>query len=311
MYAVYIYPKSLFPASLPSNTLFGALCSAFSELDFDVNELLEKYPDNPPFLISSGIPCEKKAGGSVVHYLPLPKIPNAKTSDENNFDTLKKFKKVRFVHEDIFRKLSAGELKSTDIMNFEKDYSIKASGILIPKKSDFKWKQVPAEVPHNQINRLSSESEQFFYSEGCFYGENSGFCTFFDIRDESWREKINAAFAFLKDRGIGKKISSGGGEFDVDFGNFELPKKEGNYLTTLSRFLPGDIEKFNEKIWYDLMPIRGRSMDGFMKKQVIMLKEGAVFKDTGEEFYGSVVKVRDNPPVIEYGMAFTVPWGGI
>lgn len=311
MYAVYIYPKSLFPASLPSNTIFGALCSAFSELNFDVNELLEKYPDNPPFLISSGIPCEKKADGSVVHYFPLPKITYAKTPDENNFDSLKEFKRVKFVHEDIFLKLSKGELKSTEIMDFEENYSIKSSGILILKGEDFKWKQVPAEIPHNQINRLSSESEQFFYSEGCFYGEESGFCTFIDIRDESWKEKINAGFAFLKDRGIGKKVSSGGGEFNLEFGSFELPKGDDKYLTTLSRFLPGDIEVFAENIWYDLVTIRGRSMDGFMKKQVIMLKEGAVFKNTGERFYGSAVKVRDDPPVVEYGMAFTVPWGGI
>ncbi|MBP2132416.1 CRISPR-associated protein Csm4 [Methanomicrobium sp. W14] len=311
MYAVYIYPESLFPSSIPSNTIFGALCSAFSELGFDVDGLLSCYPDNPPFLMSSGIPCEKRDNGSVVHFFPMPKIPSAKIPDESNFDAFKKFKKVRFLHEDIFLKLSKGELKSAGIMNFEKEYCIKSSGILIPKGDDFHREQLAADVPHNQINRMSSESEQFFYSEGCFYKEGSGFCILVDLIDDSWKDKINAGFSFLKDRGIGKEISVGGGSFEIEFGEYTLPEVETEYLTSISRYLPEDIEQFNGGIWYDPVTIHGRSTDGFMKKQVIMLKEGSVFRNTGKKYYGSVAMVRENPPVVEYGMAFTVPWGGI
>jgi hypothetical protein len=43
-----------------------------------------------------------------------------------------------------------------------------------------------------------------------------------------------------------------------------------------------------------------------MKSRVMMLGEGAVFKNIGEPSYGRIADVRQNPRTVEYGYAFTV-----
>jgi CRISPR/Cas system CSM-associated protein Csm4 (group 5 of RAMP superfamily) len=47
-----------------------------------------------------------------------------------------------------------------------------------------------------------------------------------------------------------------------------------------------------------------------VRKSVLTLKEGSVFKNIGATSYGSIERVRDDRPVVEYGMAVPVPFRG-
>jgi len=75
---------------------------------------------------------------------------------------------------------------------------------------------------------------------------------------------------------------------------------------TLSRLLPDSLSPFGREIWYDLVTIRGRSQDGVAKKKVLMLSEGTFFKNTGKPWYGRIACVREEPPMVEFGVAFPI-----
>lgn len=311
MRTVYIYPRSLFPSQLPSNTLFGALCSAFSELGFDVDGLVNRYPDDPPFLVSSGFPCIRSGGGEVAHYYPMPVQPPARapqTRDE--FTVMKRLKKARYLHESIFADLATGRIKLADLTVSNDIVPVEDPALLAKKGEGEAWIRTSALKPHNQINRGSMASEEIYHSKGYYYKEGCGFFALIDVRDPEWTDRVNAGFSFLEDRGFGGKISSGHGQATIEFGETGIPEGRSSYQISLSRFIPRSLSEFGDNIWYNLVSVRGRSFDGTVKKSVLMLDEGTVFSDTGRSSYGHIVRVRENPPAIEYGMALTVPWGG-
>jgi len=312
MRTVYIYPRSLFPMQLPSNTLFGALCSAFSELGFDVDGLVNRYPDDPPFLVSSGFPCVRSNGGDVTHYFPMPVQPptvTPQTSEE--FKAMKSLKKARYMHESIFADLAGGRMKMADLTEQNDIVAGENPALLARRGEGEAWIRASALKPHNQINRMSMASQEIYHSEGYYYKEGCGFFALIDVRDPQWTDRIHAAFRFLEDRGFGGKISSGHGQATIEFGETDIPEGESHHLISLSRFIPRSLGDFGEDIWYSLVSVRGRSGDGTVKKNVLMLDAGAVFRNTGRRHYGRVVRVREKPPVVEYGMAFTIPWGGV
>ena len=110
MQAVYLTPRSTFPAAYPSNTLFGAICTGLFDLGYDVDGLIGRYPEDPPFILSSAFPYVT-AGGRIHHFLPCPLLPPLDLRREEDFDNAKRFKKVRYLHEDLFRDLASGDLR--------------------------------------------------------------------------------------------------------------------------------------------------------------------------------------------------------
>ena len=163
-----------------------------------------------------------------------------------------------------------------------------------------------AEIPHNRINRLSSESEAFYHTYGSIV-QNGGYYFLIRFHDAAWESPVRAALRFLEDRGVGPRTSGGQGQFTLSFGDMAIQEQpEEPYLMSLSRFAPGSLAAFGGMVWYDLISIRGRSGDGVMKKKISMLAEGSVFANLHRPSYGSVAVVRDSPRVVEYGMAFPI-----
>lgn len=306
MQTVYISPKSVFPAELPSNTLFGAICSAMSDLGLDPGVLVDTYRSSPPFLLSSAFPYAR-SGDTVSHFFPVPAGLFFSSSHQKSYEKLKKMKDIRFVHENIFRDIISGNIAGNDILqNLDDRYVIRDKCLYPSETAGGKWERKPIEVPHNHINRMSMQSEGFFHTYGSVYG-SGGLFFLLDFRDSNYEKEVRSALRLLEDRGFGPKVSAGQGQFSLSYGEIQLPEaKDGRHLLTFSRFLPGDFSGFGREVWYDLIPIQGRSSDGFMKKKVIMLREGSVFRDTGQDFYGSIAEVRDNPRTVEYGVAMTV-----
>jgi len=78
---VYIKPLSIFP-KLHSDTIFGALLSAISELYPDlVEDLVSKFKETPPFLVSSAFPFVYN-GKEKVKFFPKI-ILNEKINNDN------------------------------------------------------------------------------------------------------------------------------------------------------------------------------------------------------------------------------------
>ena len=127
---IYLKPLSLFP-ELHSDTLFGAITFAMNELYPEkIKDMISEFNNNqPPFLISSAFPFfyddERK-----IRFFPKL-ILNQK---ENNLDTetLKGYKKIKYLEEELFFDLIKGDISEIDILsNFEDYYSFK--GLLMKK----------------------------------------------------------------------------------------------------------------------------------------------------------------------------------
>lgn len=311
MRAVYLRPRSLFPGSLPSNSLFGAICHAMADLGGPVDELIAEYASSPPFLISSAFPfIEEDEKSKRIHLLPKPIQPLTKLPDPERFDAARKVKKISFLSAPLFSALLKNEMTADALIEMIDQYTIRY-GMCYERDENRDFKIEPAEIPHNKINRLSSASEAFFATSGYRF-KNAGLYFLIDIKNKKWESEVLGAIRLLEDRGFGPKISSGGGQCSIDIEESDiLPKTEGGRIMTLSRYSPSHFGDLGAETYYDLCRIRGRSADGVMKKAVMMLGEGSVFPDTGSPFYGKIVRVRDDPPVVEYGYAFPVRFGGV
>jgi CRISPR type III-A-associated RAMP protein Csm4 len=109
---------------------------------------------------------------------------------------------------------------------------------------------------------------------------------------------------------MGRDISSGSGQFKLEFGKAELIQepKNGECFTTLSLYCPKDDEikllNKSEKMFYELLRREGKSRDGIMKKEILMFNHGSTFPSMDKKFLGKVELVREIPPVIEWGYAY-------
>ncbi|MDR2967899.1 MAG: type III-A CRISPR-associated RAMP protein Csm4 [Methanobacteriaceae archaeon] len=309
---VYIKPLSIFP-ELHSDTIFGAILSAVSELyPKKVEELLSKFENNPPFLVSSSFPYVSNGKEKIRFFPKIIESKNKRSKNDlkkngfpdENLDNNKKYKKIDFIEEDLFFKLASGDIKESDIINNLENYNIK-SNLLFKNTIDITGKYKKTITPNNTINRITLESEAIFYSEG-FEFSNMGLFFLVDFRENKYEDIVCSAIRFLKDRGFGRDISTGKGHFDYEIDtDYNLLENKGNYFITLSRFIPNneDISKINEHSGYEIDSKRGKSSSGELRKQVRFFKEGSSFPNY-KEFYGKIVESGKDSPAVEYGYAF-------
>lgn len=306
---VYIKPLSMFP-KLHSDRLFGAFLSAISEMYPDkVDEIVKDFEsDNPPFLISSTFPvlC---VGEEKIRFLP-------KIILNDNIDSSveqKDIKKVDFIEEKIFNDILEGKLSQGDILKNYHNYT-RIKNLLMLKDYGKEIKFTSYITPHNSINRLSNRTK-IFYNEGNVYGEHVGLFFFIEIFDDSFKEIIKSCLKFLKDRGFGKDISTGKGQFDYSIEesntiNFDEEIKEGDKFITLSRFIPSeeDLKFIKGDSFYEIGLKRSIDKSGDIRKQVHFFKEGSTFLHY-KKYYGRIVDVGNYKPAIEYGFAFPIKCG--
>lgn len=309
---VYIKPLSMFP-KLHSDRLFGAFLSAISEMYPDkVDEIVKDFEsDNPPFLISSTFPvlC---VGEEKIRFLPKIILNDNIDSSVEQKD-IKDFKKVDFIEEKIFNDILEGKLSQGDILKNYHNYT-RIKNLLMLKDYGKEIKFTSYITPHNSINRLSNRTK-IFYNEGNVYGEHVGLFFFIEIFDDSFKEIIKSCLKFLKDRGFGKDISTGKGQFDYSIEesntiNFDEEIKEGDKFITLSRFIPSeeDLKFIKGDSFYEIGSKRSIDKSGDIRKQVHFFKEGSTFLHY-KKYYGRIVDVGNYKPAIEYGFAFPIKCG--
>ena len=299
---VYIKPLSTFP-KLHSDTLFGAITYAISELypDF-VDDMINEFENGrPPFLISSTFPVIYAQDSKIKFY---PKLIS--DSDFTGIDSkiIKDYKNVDYIEEKIFNDLINGELTENGILE---DYSsyYRISNLLMSEKIDVDIGFGENILPNNTINRLTNETK-IFYTSGDSY-KNLGLFFLVKIFDEKYENIIKAVMRFLKDRGFGRDISTGKGQFNYEIEegiDFE-ENSDDNMFITLSRFIPSsdDLKRINEYSYYEIGSKRGRDKTGEIRKQIRFFKEGSTFPNY-QMTYGNIIKSGEVNPAIEYGYAF-------
>lgn len=307
----------MFP-ELHSDTIFGAIISSISQLHGEtiVNNIIGAFEsENLPFTISSAFPCiiDEKNSNHIRFY---PKISFSKESDktereisEKYLDNLKSYKKIEFLEEDIFFKVLNGELTEEDIiLNLKDYYSYK--GLLMNEKPDIDIYYGENIVPNNSVNRQFGNTE-IFYSSGTEY-MNMGLFILADLSNEGYKVFFEEEFKFLQDKGFGKDVSIGRGQFEYEISYENISSLENNensdYFVTLSRFIPTDDDLASiDKSYYDIGFKRGVSSSKDIRKQIRFFKEGSsfIFNDK-KDFYGQIVQSGDKSPAVEYGYAFLV-----
>ena len=301
---VYIKPLSTFP-KLHSDTLFGAITYAISELYPDkVDAMINEFESGrPPFILSSTFPVIYTPDSKIKFY---PKI--IMDSDFTGFDSkiLKEYKKISYIEEEIFFDLINGKISENDILENYDSYT-KLSNLLMSKKMDVDIGFGENILPNNSVNRLTNETK-IFYTSGDSY-KNLGLFFLVQVFDEDYYNIINAVMRFLKDRGFGRDISTGKGQFDYEIEeNPELAdNSDENMFVTLSRYIPtsDELKKINEYSFYEIDSKRGRDKTGEIRKQVRFFKEGSTFPNY-QMTYGNVFKSGDVNPAVEYGYAFPI-----
>lgn len=305
---VYLKPLSTFPF-LHSDTIFGALCNAISELFPEkVDVMLSDFQENPPFIISSTFPCVKNNDKITRFYPKIITLSNNKLGDVDA-RSLKKYKKISYIEESIFLDLINGNSSEHDIIQDIDKYYI-FGNLLMKDKVEVSFNYNELITPRNTINRIDNSSESIFYTSG-YQFRNMGLYFIIHFYDQTYTKIVKSALKFLKDRGFGKNISVGKGQFDYEIVDDEIEEEllnnQGNYFVTLSRYIPTkeNIEHINNYGAYEISSKRGRSSQGEIRKQVKFFMEGSTFPNY-EKYYGQIIQSGIHTPAIEYGHAFPV-----
>jgi len=299
---VYLKPGSSLPA-LSSDTIFGAILYSFSQLYPDeVDEIVDLFMEDPPFIISSSFPYIE--GDERLRF--YPRI----ITEPGSYDPIlfKKYRGVSYIPEEIFLEWAAGEIDEETIVDSMENHRV-YGGLLIDGEKDIRFKEAEFEEPHNIVNRIERRTEGIFHLRRVFY-ENMGRFFLVRFRDASFRPRLESALRFLSDRGFGPDISTGKGTFSFRVDRNPLHDRTGERFVTLSRFIPApsELEAITPDAWFEVGSRRGRGPDGEIRRQVRFFREGSTFTDTGKEYYGTLV--RSGRSAVEYGLAYKFAVGG-
>lgn len=304
---VYIKPLTLFP-EIHSDTLFGALCSAISNLyPYKMDDMISNFLDNnPPFIISSPLPYiydEEK----IIRLYPKIHDSSDKRYDSNK---LKQYKTIQYFDEATFIDYIKGDITESDLIdNIDK---LAYNNIIFQDDYNINFSCVEKILPGNNINRLTNSSENIYYTSGYEYSD-MGLYFFIKFFDKEYERIVTSAIKYLKDAGLGKDISIGKGQFDYFFEeNNQIENiiyyNKGMFFTTLSRYIPteNELKNITNKSYYDITSKRGRSSNGEIRRKVTFFTEGSTFFNNNQEFYGKIIESGIVNPSVEYGYAFVV-----
>lgn len=298
--------------TIHSDTLFSALMTLWVHFyDDDVEALCQ----NPPFFISSAFPYK-----STTYFFPRPMTVIGKEG-EDDYKTGKKLKKVKYISKNLFEAILKGER-----LEFNEEETFQNHTFWLGKNSDGIHKDskifAVREVPRVTIDRKTSSSEIFYFSEIVFE-KDSGLFFLTRFKDNGLRSKFETVLRLLGDEGIGGDKRVGKGMFslqiDEDF-DLSIPRNTDSFLT-LSLYYPEE-DEFDGGVLknarYNLVSRKGwLHVGGAMslkRREIKMFSEGSVFSSLGRPDYGTNPCVLEKDETIglshniyRYGMSFHLP----
>jgi len=295
-----------------SDTLFSSLMTLWN---YFYNDDVETMCQNPPFFISSAFPYK-----SSTYFFPRPMVKLVK-EEEDDHKAEKKLKKVKYVSKELMESILRGELPEFDERHTFQNYKFWA-GIDFNEINQNTQIFKESEIPRVTIDRATSSSEIFYFSEITFE-EDAGLFFLTKFKNKEIRSKFESVLRLLGDEGIGGDKRIGKGIFSVQIDeefNLSIPQDADGFLT-LSLYYPKE-DEFNNGILinasYNLLPRKGwlhvKGAMSFKRKEVKMFEEGSVFHSIGQPNYGinPCVLEKDenielNHNVYRYGMAFNLP----
>jgi len=340
--ALLRFRSPLVQEEIHSDTLFGAICWGYRWLygEEALERLLQGFRENnPPFLLSSCFPYIE-AEGERVYLYPKPAASAACCKADAEEDFMKKFRKLRYVSEGLFRKMcSCAEVEDTgkhglgkrEVPGFRMggERYVVDEGIALEAEVAEKLVEdgrrfgrgalriiSSYEKPGVAVNRLSiSPEETLHFRREHYLAPDSGLYFLIDGGSRVLGE-VEAVLRFLADRGIGGKVSCGRGAFEfAGFGDAEL-EEPGDAFVTLSLYLPKkeELSAFDGgRSWYEPVVRKGMLECSFVKvrnpwkQKLLMFAEGSVFPAAGGKPFGRCEIVRQEPfEVLHYGYALAV-----
>jgi CRISPR type III-A-associated RAMP protein Csm4 len=243
------------------------------------------------------------------------KIPVTIAGKEEN-KYRKQLKKLKYIDIDLWSEMASGEYITVEASQLHKDKFLlkKDSGFETPYKS-----QVNQRV---SVPRADGQDAEPFFFNWTYYHPNSGLYCFTDARDGKFDE-ITHLFKLLGESGIGTDKNIGGGKFEVEQADLDLPDiQDADHTALLSLYIPQEeeISLLNLHLSrYDLL-LRGGYLSGseveafrhLRKRSIYMFNVGSLFPTT-VALTGKTVDLKPDwnddrmHPVYRSGRPFCLP----
>ena len=264
------------------------------------------------FVISSAFPY---MGDHFFLPRPLGKI-EVEFYDCDEYISRKKLKSIKFIEQDLWKKLVAGEKVVASISQL-------INGFLLSNVEDFKQPYKSAVHQRVTVPRADEQDAEPFFFDWTFFEKNAGLYCLVDATGTTLNE-LKRLFKLLGEYGIGTDKNVGGGKFTIETQSFVMPDiSEAHNQMLLSLYIPTEDELSFidlENSRYELCQ-RGGYMAGsqendfwhLRKKSVYMLGVGSILKTTAV-LKGKVVDLQPTDyndsrmhPVYRSGKPFVVP----
>ena len=296
-------PLSPFKSFPESYTLFGAICWG-TKILFGENvleDLLEEFKTNPPFLISSPVLKIKET-----LYFPKPALPSGYTEvrTHEEYKAIKKVKKARYIAQDTFKKILNGKIRSREDLSQEIEGS----------KERLYFEQ---NLPHASINRITwTTTGGELYNEPVYYF-GVPFSVFILIKNQ---DRLNLIESALRWAPLGGNKSTGMGFAEVNFKeeqgwlNEYINLKTKRFISLSPHFYDRSFDLGES--YYEPYPFigavenfYGRVTPSIWKRRVLYIGKGSNIKVSDQkDFYGSLkVAYEDKNTgkrIYQYGFAF-------
>jgi CRISPR type III-A-associated RAMP protein Csm4 len=263
-------------ALIHNDAIIAAIFYAWAQLG-QSEWIPKKEEETCGFSVSSLFPYTTNEAKKI-YFFPKPMV-SLKNEEILETKLRKKLKKVKYVDAEIFVKMISGE-----VIPAEEKQVNSVFRSLTPIAESIVKSQV---VPRVRVSRTGQDDTTIFYMERYYFAEGSGLYCLLQYDSEEIEKRVNAAFRYLGEEGIGTDRNIGNGKFLPSFGeslslNIDIKKGLG---INLGLYCPKDKDELNgminhEDAGYDIIKRGGwlsEPYNTWRKKNVYMFSEGSIF----------------------------------
>ncbi|MCS6859776.1 MAG: type III-A CRISPR-associated RAMP protein Csm4 [Abditibacteriales bacterium] len=268
LHPLYLTPRgSLQGTTLPSPTIFGALCWATATLydEVTVRDLCASFEGEPRFVVSDAFPFVERDGRRL-HFFPMPLLPerlpatlgdDLKSKQEQTIiaGRQKKLKGARYLSENLFAEVVSGRLDAQGLLQqVASGDALRRGDCLLTQEEATKFGLMArrarlltdADVTHNEIDRvtLAVAEGRLFQREELFFADGAGLWCLMRVPAGAGGDKLSLLplLRYLSDTGFGGDRTSGKGHFDIRLGDpDDVPLTQvesADCWVSLSHYLP-------------------------------------------------------------------------